>query len=125
MKINSNLILVFGIIFVMIVGLLINWLPIYVEKSRNLVQAGQIAQITNETKNLHQSLFIADLHTDSLLWDRNLAKKSDYGHVDIPRLIEGNVGLQVFSVVTKAPKNLNLYKNSDDSDNITLLVIAQ
>ncbi len=125
MKINSNLILVFGIIFVMIVGLLINWLPIYVEKSRNLVQAGQIAQITNETKNLHQSLFIADLHTDSLLWDRNLAKKSDYGHVDIPRLIEGNIGLQVFSVVTKTPKNLNLYKNSDDSDNITLLAIAQ
>ena len=65
------------------------------------------------------------MHSDSLLWNRNLAKKSDYGHVDIPRLIEGNVGLQVFSVVTKTPKNLNLITNSDDTDNITLLALAQ
>ncbi len=125
MKIITKLMIVVGIIFIMIVGLFVNLLPKYVEKSRNQVQTGQVTRITNETKNLHQSLFIADLHADSLLWDRNLAKKSNYGHVDIPRLIEGNIALQVFSVVTKTPKNLNLYKNTDDSDNITLLAIAQ
>ncbi len=101
------------------------WLPSYVEKSRNRVLPSVDAEMPAETKILHQSLFIADLHSDSLLWNRNLAKKSDYGHVDIPRLIEGNIGLQVFSVVTKTPKNLNLIKNSDDTDNITLLAIAQ
>ena len=101
------------------------WLPCYVEKSRNRVLPNANINIPNETKALHQSLFIADLHSDSLLWNRNLAKKSDRGHVDIPRLIEGNIGLQVFSVVTKTPKNLNLLTNSDDTDNITLLAIAQ
>lgn len=101
------------------------WLPIYVEKSRNRVQFSQPKDIPIETSKLHQSLFIADLHSDSLLWNRDLVKKSDYGHVDIPRLIEGNVGLQVFSVVTKTPKHLNLLTNSDDTDNITLLAIAQ
>ena len=101
------------------------WLPTYVEKSRNRVQPNQYKDIPIETHKLHQSLFIADLHSDSLLWARDLAKKSDYGHVDIPRLIDGNVGLQVFSVVTKTPKHLNLITNSDDTDNITLLAIAQ
>lgn len=101
------------------------WLPEYVEKSRNRVSAGQNIEVPAAAKKLHQSLFIADLHSDSLLWNRNLAKKSSFGHVDIPRLIEGNIGLQVFSVVTKSPKNLNLVKNSDATDNITLLAIAQ
>ena len=100
-------------------------LPSYVEKSRNRVLHNSSVEVSAATKTLHQSSFIADLHSDSLLWNRNLAKKSDYGHVDIPRLIEGNVGLQVFSVVTKTPKNLNLVKNSDATDNITLLALAQ
>ncbi len=46
---------------------------------------------------LHQSLFVADLHADSLLWDRDLLEHDTIGLVDIPRLIQGNVGLQVFS----------------------------
>ena len=114
-----------GMILIAAIGFLSNWLAAYVEKSRNQVELKQTITLSEQSKLLHQSLFIADLHTDSLLWNRNLAKKSDYGHVDIPRLIEGNVGLQVFSVVTKTPKNLNLIKNSDDTDNITLLAIAQ
>lgn len=101
------------------------WLPVYIEQSRNRVQANTVTTPSEQSKLLHQSLFIADFHADSLLWDRNLNKKSDYGHVDIPRLIEGNVGLQVFSVVTKTPKKLNLHRNSDQSDNITLLALAQ
>ena len=118
-------IFVIGMILIAALGLISNWLTAYVEKSRNRVQHNQMIVLNEPTKHLHQSLFIADLHTDSLLWNRNLAKKSDYGHVDIPRLIEGNVGLQVFSVVTKTPKNLNLVKNSDETDNITWLAIAQ
>ena len=81
--------------------------------------------LSEQAKHLHQSLFIADLHADSLLWGRNLTHKSNYGHVDIPRLIEGNIAVQVFSVVTKSPRDLNLIKNSADSDNVTLLAIAQ
>ena len=68
---------------------------------------------------------VADLHADSLLWGRDLGQWSDRGHVDLPRLIEGNVALQVFSVVTKSPRNLNIERNDGDSDNILLLALAQ
>ncbi len=125
MKIKHKLLYVIGIIFIFAAVGVFGYLPTYIEKSRNLVQQSHLADIPAETRILHQSLFIADLHSDSLLWNRNLAKKSEFGHIDIPRLIEGNVGLQVFSVVTKTPKHLNLITNSDDTDNITLLAIAQ
>lgn len=51
----------------------------------------------------HNTLFVADMHSDTMLWDRNFLIREDYGHMDLPRLIEGNVGLQVFAVVTKTP----------------------
>ncbi len=125
MKTKHKSLSVIGTVFIAVTAIVFTWLPTYIEKSRNRVLPSQNVEISTTTKKLHQSLFIADLHSDSLLWNRDLAKKSDYGHVDIPRLIEGNVGLQVFSVVTKTPKNLNLITNSDDTDNITLLTMAQ
>lgn len=66
-----------------------------------------------------------DWHSDSLLWDRNLLKRSSYGHMDIPRLAEGNVALQMFTAVTKSPKEQNYNYNSADSDRLTKLVMAQ
>jgi membrane dipeptidase len=51
----------------------------------------------------HQSLFIADLHCDSLLWARDLAKRHDYGHFDIPRMVEGNVSFQILAMPTEVP----------------------
>lgn len=70
-------------------------------------------------RELHKSLFIADLHADSLLWGRNLLERSSRGHVDIPRLVEGNVALQAFTIVTKVPRGLNIERNDDSSDLIT------
>lgn len=77
------------------------------------------------TPAIHQQLQIVDLHSDTLLWDRSLNRRGTRGHVDGPRLREGHVGLQVFSVVTKSPRGLNVDKNPSDSDNITLLAAAQ
>lgn len=74
---------------------------------------------------LHAQLFVADMHADSLLWNRNLLVKSDVGHVDIPRMREGNLALQFFTVVTKSPRFLNLEKNSGDTDDIFWLTLAQ
>ncbi len=76
-------------------------------------------------EQLHQKLLIVDLHADTMLWDRNLLKRGSYGHVDLPRLQEGNVGLQVFSVVTKIPLFLKLDNNKDRPDAITLLARLQ
>ena len=48
-------------------------------------------------------LFIADLHADPFLWHRDIRKRSKRGHVDIPRLREGGIDLQVFSVPSFTP----------------------
>ena len=99
-------------------------IPFQEDQKRNIVT--EFSAVT-DTKivELHNNLFIADLHADTLLWDRSLNSQHRHGHVDIPRLLKGNVGLQVFSVVTKTPRGLNLHSNDDYSDNITLLAIAQ
>ena len=121
-----KLLRLFALLLLVIAILFFVFAPAYVEKSRNRVATPDTSrEVPSQVKSLHESLFIADLHTDSLLWNRNLAKRSNYGHVDIPRLLEGNVGLQVFSVVTKTPKGLNLSSNTDHTDNITLLAVTQ
>jgi microsomal dipeptidase-like Zn-dependent dipeptidase len=74
---------------------------------------------------LHRKLLVADMHADTLLWDRDLLSRSTRGHVDIPRLLEGGVALQAFTVVTKTPRNMNIESNTGDSDNIRLLAIAE
>ena len=52
---------------------------------------------SERARALHETLLVADLHADSLLWGRDLLVRGDRGHVDVPRLIEGNVALQVFA----------------------------
>ncbi len=52
---------------------------------------------------LHHHSIVADLHADPLLWTRNLATRSTRGHVDLPRLRNGGVTLQVFGIVTRVP----------------------
>ena len=99
--------------------------PGIVEKGMNKVVSTKLPAVAPATRKLHDRLQIADLHEDTLLWKRSLNERSDRGQVDLPRLIEGNVALQVFSSVTKTPKNQNYDANSADSDNITLLTFAQ
>src|SRR5438552_1392771 len=75
---------------------------------------------------LHGKLLIADLHADSLLFGRDLSVKSSFGHIDLPRLREGNVTLQVFTAVTKAPLGINIERNSSEAkDIITILSVAE
>lgn len=92
--------------------------------NNNVVRTAPFAG-ENAALKLHQSLFVADLHSDSLLWNRDLLVQNWRGHVDLPRLAKGNVGLQVFSVVTKTPKNMNYENNTGDTDNILTLAIMQ
>ncbi|MCB1343330.1 MAG: dipeptidase [Pseudooceanicola sp.] len=100
--------------------------PAYVEKSRNAVIPHAPYPVSDAAKALHASLVIGDWHADPLLWDRDLTRRSTYGQVDIPRLVEGNVAVQVFTAVTKSPAGQNYDSNSADAlDNITLLAIGQ
>lgn len=99
--------------------------PGIVENTMNRMADTDLAEPDRETVALHDSLFIADLHSDTLMWNRDLLDRSDRGHMDLPRLQEGNVGLQVFSSVSKTPKNQNYDSNPANTDNITLLAILQ
>jgi microsomal dipeptidase-like Zn-dependent dipeptidase len=80
--------------------------------------------ITPAAQALQATLDVADMHADSLLWKRDLIQRSDRGHIDLPRLIEGHYALQVFSSVTKSPKGQNYDSNGADSDTITSLAIV-
>jgi len=99
--------------------------PSFVAKRFNPISHLAVQPLSSTAQALHQSLTIADLHADSLLWGRDLSKLKNYGHVDVPRLIQGNVALQTFTVVTQVPTPLLLEGNSDRSDTITKLAILQ
>jgi membrane dipeptidase len=99
--------------------------PKYIDKSHNKLYPQAQALRDFIPPVLHSDLFVADFHADTLLWNRDLLKRGDYGHVDIPRLIAGNVALQGFSIVTKTPRKMLPDHNMGNTDNITLLAIAQ
>ena len=99
--------------------------PGYVEGAMNQIDGKPLIAVSDEAKALHKTLNIVDLHSDTLMWNRDLNDRASRGHMDLPRLQEGNVALQLFSSVTKTPKNQNYDGNGADSDNITLLTVAQ
>jgi len=100
--------------------------PAIVERAKNRVTPHAPYPVDERARALHKRLVIGDWHCDSLLWNRNLLKRSRRGHVDFPRLRAGNVAMQVFTTVTMAPAGINVEKNATDSrDNVTLLAIAQ
>jgi len=100
-------------------------LPGIVESSMNKVLQPPPYAASAQAQALHERLDVADLHADPLLWGRDLLLRGSRGQVDVPRLIEGGVTLQVFSVVTKTPRGLNIEHNDDRSDNVLLLALIQ
>jgi membrane dipeptidase len=122
---KKNLLIGLLITIMVLFGVFFLVVPVQVDKRLNKVTTESINTPSDRAKDLHKTLLIADLHADSLLWNRDLLKRSDRGHVDVPRLIEGGVALQGFTLVTKTPRNLNIETNDDSTDNITLLSIAQ
>ncbi len=80
-----------------------------------------------EAADLHRRATVVDLHCDALLWRRDLTTRGAAGHVDLPRLREGNVALQVFAVTSQAPMGLNFERNEalPGRDLVTLLQVAQ
>jgi membrane dipeptidase len=100
-------------------------LPGIVERRFNHSLHAPPYQVSAQAEALHRKLTIADLHADSLLWGRNLLRRNSAGHVDIPRLAEGNVAIQAFTVITTSPRKLNIYRNSDSSDLVHYLSIFE
>ena len=66
--------------------------PGIIENSMNRMADTDLADPDPETVTLHDFLFIADLHSDTLMWNRDLLDRSDRGHMDLPRLQDGKIG---------------------------------
>ena len=74
---------------------------------------------------LHRQLVVADLHNDVLLWGRDITERASHGHVDLPRLRDGNFAIAVFSTVTQTPKGINYESNDSTTDQIGRLARAE
>ncbi|CAN5430054.1 membrane dipeptidase [soil metagenome] len=96
-----------------------------VERSLNPIISAPPYHVSETAKAMHDKLFVADLHADALLWNRDLNVDSPIAHVDVPKLLRGNVAIQAFTVVTKTPRGLNIERNTPDTDNIFWLSLAQ
>ncbi|WP_217703098.1 dipeptidase [Celeribacter sp. HF31] len=115
-----------GVVIVAGAAFFFGVLPGLVEKGQNGVVEHAPYPVSAEAQALHDRIVIGDLHADSLLWNRDLLKRGSRGHVDFPRLREGNVAVQVFTAVTKSPAGQNYDHNSAEArDNITLLAIGE
>lgn len=118
---------------VLIGTLVLGVLGVAIASAVPMVVDGRMNTVTNpapypasaQATTMHRTLFVADLHDDALLWNRDLLQRYDYGHSDLPRMLDGHVALQVFATVTKSPKGLNYERNSADTDSITMLIKAQ
>ena len=116
-----------GWLLLVLIVLSLVWLalPGIVERRFNKTLHDGPYQVSAQAQELHRKLIVADLHADSLLWGRNLLHRSSTGNVDVPRLAEGNVAIQAFTVVTTSPRHLNIYKNSDATDQIRLIAMFE
>ncbi len=95
------------------------------ERALNRVYRRGPYRATPRAVELHRSLTVVDLHADSLLWGRDLRRRASYGHLDIPRLIDGGVALVGLSAATQVPLGANMDRNDERPDLVTLLALGQ
>src|ERR687890_1671477 len=79
---------------------------------------------SERARALHTRLLVADMHADTLLWDRDVLARSGRGHADVPRLVEGGVSLQFFTVVSHTPYFSNYDSNPEGLDGVTAIAVA-
>ncbi|HEV8354945.1 MAG TPA: dipeptidase [bacterium] len=69
--------------------------------TRGLIAVVVLAAIPQSILQLHRDAVVVDLHSDTLLavqsGARGIGKRSSVGHIDLPRLREGGMDVQVFA----------------------------
>jgi membrane dipeptidase len=95
--------------------------PAAIERRLNHTSAARWP-VSDRARALHARV---DLHADTLLWARDPLARSPRGHVDVPRLQEGGVSLQVFSVVTAFARGSGYAKAGRGFDLVATLAVAQ
>ena len=99
--------------------------PSILDRSQNHTLHPGPYRVSAETAALHRTLLVADLHADTLLWGRDILTPSHEGHIDLPRLLDGNVGIQGFTVFSTVPRGINIDRNEDKSDLVPYIGILQ
>jgi membrane dipeptidase len=95
------------------------------ERFANRISATRPEKPSATAARIHRSSLVVDLHADSLLWGRDLTRRATVGHVDLPRLREGNVALEIFTIVTSFPAGASIeYTREGRLDLITLLALS-
>lgn len=124
-KFLKYLLAVIGVLLVVFIISFFTIIPRYIAGSMNIVINQPPYTVSEKAKALHEKLLVVDMHADSLLWKRDLTQKDSIGQVDIPRMFEGNVALQAFTVVTKTPRGMNIENNTGETDNIFWLTLSE
>ncbi len=99
--------------------------PVVAERLLNGTRVRGPYRASERARALHTRLLVADMHADTLLWDRDVLARSERGHVDVPRLAEGGVALQFFTVVSHTPYFSNYDSNPEGLDGITAIAVAE
>ena len=99
--------------------------PSILDRSQNHTLNPGPYHVSAEAAALHRTLLVADLHADTLLWGRDILAPSHEGHIDLPRLLDGNVGIQGFTVFSTVPRGINIDRNEDKSDLVPYIGILQ
>lgn len=98
------------------------WLGANVERFLNRVVPAPLPRVSEAARSLHAASFVVDLHADTLLFGRDLLARSEIGQVDLPRLREGGVGLQLFTAPTKTP--WPIARDGTSADGFDVLTLA-
>lgn len=106
-------------------GVLEYGLPGVAERAINKRVEHDPYAIGEAARALHGSIDVSDLHADPLPWKRDWLERTDRGHTDLPRMVEGGVALQVFGAPTRTPLGQNYERNEDGFDVFAVISIAQ
>ncbi|HFB55144.1 MAG TPA: peptidase M19 [Hellea balneolensis] len=120
--------IILGLIILALIGgylFAFHVLPGKMDGKMNFVTPHDPYPVSQDAKDLHKTLRLADLHADTLLWKRDPSVRHSRGRTDFPRLREGGFALQVFSTVTAVPEDLNETENSLDTDQMVKLTFLQ
>lgn len=125
-KKNPKTILAASIVAFIFLSLLLFFAaPSYLYPRMNRVLQAGPYKVSEKTQKFFESAKFSDLHQDILLWNKDLLERSQIGHLDLPRLEQGHIGFQIFSVVTSVPPGASYKPNTRTIDEATPLVMAQ
>ncbi len=114
------------ILLLVVILIIVVFGPAYLERMMNVVEEHEEYKVSKPAIQLHDALRVMDWHTDTLMWQRDILDRSSRGQSDVPRAADGNVHIQMYTVVTKSPSGLNNVENSADSfDDVTGLAVIQ